>query len=202
MVPNPKPTSYLPNISRWVGQCLSNAHSRCCAYRANPGRKRLKPTRLLRLGALQPEIVRLVQVDDSKEYAYVTLSHRWGIPEPPKLTSSPGSVIDGSRLIPMSTLEKGVLISSLPKTFRDAIEVVQFIRLKHIWIDSLCILQDLKADSSNPDVSGFLISEILHKLVFAALEQVWIVQREAQHLCESLKVVTDNRCSGRKRPRR
>jgi len=37
-------------------------------------------------------------------------------------------------------------IVELPKTFRDAIEVVRHLNLQYIWIDSLCIIQDSKED--------------------------------------------------------
>lgn len=35
---------------------------------------------------------------------------------------------------------------TLPKTFRDAIEVTRNIGIKYIWIDSLCIVQDDEED--------------------------------------------------------
>lgn len=44
------------------------------------------------------------------------------------------------------SLEAGILIKSLPKVFRDAIRIVQHLKLQHIWIDSLCIFQDSDAD--------------------------------------------------------
>lgn len=33
-------------------------------------------------------------------------------------------------------------IEDLPKTFRDAIAVTQILKIRYIWIDSLCIIQD------------------------------------------------------------
>jgi hypothetical protein len=39
-------------------------------------------------------------------------------------------------------LRKGIAISCLPKTFRDAISVASFLGAKFLWIDSLCIMQD------------------------------------------------------------
>jgi hypothetical protein len=41
---------------------------------------------------------------------------------------------------------KGLLLSSIPKTFRDAIEIARFCEFEYIWINSLCIIQDSKED--------------------------------------------------------
>lgn len=37
-------------------------------------------------------------------------------------------------------------IGKLPKTFRDAIDVVRRSDIEYVWIDSLCIIQDSKKD--------------------------------------------------------
>jgi hypothetical protein len=41
---------------------------------------------------------------------------------------------------------RGIHVSRLPKTFRDAIEVTPALELPYLWIDSLCIIQDSKSD--------------------------------------------------------
>ena len=40
----------------------------------------------------------------------------------------------------------GVLLSTLPTTFRQAIGVARFLGIPYVWIDSLCIVQDSAAD--------------------------------------------------------
>lgn len=42
-------------------------------------------------------------------------------------------------------------ISELPRTFRNAVEIVRACALNYIWIDSLCIIQDKGPQGSNPD---------------------------------------------------
>ncbi|KAK9773205.1 hypothetical protein AB5N19_11817 [Seiridium cardinale] len=37
-------------------------------------------------------------------------------------------------------------VSSLPGTFRDAFEVLKYLEIRYMWIDSLCIIQDLDED--------------------------------------------------------
>ncbi len=45
-----------------------------------------------------------------------------------------------------STLEAGILVQDLPKTFREAVQVATALGYTYIWIDSLCIIQDSKDD--------------------------------------------------------
>lgn len=46
----------------------------------------------------------------------------------------------------LAAREHGIQLSSLPLTFQDAIKITRSLGLQYIWIDSLCILQDSKAD--------------------------------------------------------
>lgn len=67
---------------------------------------------------------------------YVCLSHRWG-----SITSS-----QMTKTATLAAREHGIQLSSLPLTFQDAIKITRSVGLQYIWIDSLCILQDSKAD--------------------------------------------------------
>jgi hypothetical protein len=97
---------------------------------------REKPTRLLNIGNDVDGAVRLEVVDQSAfNMPYVTLSHRWGQPEPPKLTRAS-----------FQKFKSGVAQYALPRTFRDAIYVAIKVGVKYLWIDSLCIFQDSKED--------------------------------------------------------
>jgi hypothetical protein len=62
---------------------------------------------------------------------YTTLSHCWGSLEIFKLKKSN-----------IDSLHDGFPYERLPKTFQDAMKVTQSLGFKHIWIDSLCIVQD------------------------------------------------------------
>ncbi|KAH7379748.1 heterokaryon incompatibility protein-domain-containing protein [Cadophora sp. MPI-SDFR-AT-0126] len=66
---------------------------------------------------------------------YIALSHCWGGHEIIKTTSS--------NLIAM---KKNIKWDALPRTFQDAISVARELQVRWVWIDSLCILQDDKAD--------------------------------------------------------
>ncbi|OCL15083.1 HET-domain-containing protein [Glonium stellatum] len=90
------------------------------------------PRRLLVVDA---DSVKLVEIGKTTEKTeYFALSHRWGPQETFKTTETT-----------ISDFKNGFPISVLPRTFRDALEVTRACGYRHLWIDSLCIIQD------NPD---------------------------------------------------
>lgn len=73
--------------------------------------------------------VRLWQ-SNGKRAAYVALSHTWG----QKHTFMTNRSNLRERL-------RGIKFQSLPKTFQDAIFMTRKLKIRYLWIDSLCILQ-------------------------------------------------------------
>lgn len=65
----------------------------------------------------------------------MTLSHCWGTTDIPTLRES---CID--------SMKEGIVWSSLPKTFQDAVTVTMWFKIKYLWVDSLCIIQDSHED--------------------------------------------------------
>ncbi|KAH8809995.1 heterokaryon incompatibility protein-domain-containing protein [Hyaloscypha sp. PMI_1271] len=61
----------------------------------------------------------------------MTLSHCWGSLQ--ILTTKKDN---------LNAHKQGIDLTTLPKTFQDAIEVTRSIGIKYLWIDSLCIIQD------------------------------------------------------------
>jgi hypothetical protein len=123
---------------RWYSSCLRN-HRSCSARDVEKKSRKRQPSRLLEF-TLRPDesddIIRLVDKRSLPEdVEYVALSHCWGKTQVYKLQK---------RTEP--ELRKGIPISSLAKTFRDAIEVCRWLDYKYIWIDSLCIKQDSTED--------------------------------------------------------
>ena len=90
------------------------------------------PTRILEIKENGSKVV-LCELP-SMEAEYSALSHCWGTLQPIKLTKD---TLEDFRI--------GVKTSSLPKTFQDAIWLADHLRIRYVWIDSLCIIQD------NPD---------------------------------------------------
>ncbi|KAG5770216.1 hypothetical protein H9Q72_002790 [Fusarium xylarioides] len=79
--------------------------------------------------------VRVINTKDISVEPYATLSHCWGDLKVIKLNKDT-----------MPALYHGINTATLPTTFAHAVEVVRFLRLRYLWIDSLCILQDSAQD--------------------------------------------------------
>jgi len=122
-------------VQKWLGICLEN-HD-LCNYDIE---EHWRPTRLIELDRPHEGCVTLncwstETMKTTNSVAYATLSHCWGYRNPLKLIGST-----------FSALSKGVQVSSLPKTFQDAIAITHQLGLKFVWIDSLCIFQDSRED--------------------------------------------------------
>jgi hypothetical protein len=59
--------------------------------------------------------------------AYAVLSHCWG--------KKPQQILLTKSTVTM--LQEGIALSSLPRTFQDAIAVTRDFKIQYIWIDSL-----------------------------------------------------------------
>lgn len=70
--------------------------------------------------------------------AYIALSHCWG-----KAVNL--------RLLPenFKDMQKSIVLSRLTKNFRDAVIITRGLRIRYLWIDSLCIIQGDKEDWKN-----------------------------------------------------
>ena len=118
---------------KWLQACKMN-HTKC-----NYPKTHLKwlPTRLVTIDSIgREEKARVIEPNhDSPHLEYMALSHCWGLK--PILTLNAQS---------KSSLERGVLVALLPRTFREALEIIKWFGIQYIWIDSLCILQDSDED--------------------------------------------------------
>ncbi|KAI0193788.1 heterokaryon incompatibility protein-domain-containing protein [Xylaria flabelliformis] len=118
--------------------CLTK-HESCRADGENPW----LPTRLLDLssGVSTKGAVRVVQTDNLSDgnklngIQYLTLSHTWGRIGPTKLTLSN-----------LKDMAEGIKIIDLPRMFQDTIRIAQRLKIRFLWVDSLCIIQDSPDD--------------------------------------------------------
>ncbi len=113
-------------LEDWLHECKTR-HEYCLA--ALPK----LPKRLLYVAEETP---RLVEIDGLAYSRYTTLSHCWGKERDMIKTT-------GANLR-LRTI--GIESGELPQIFKDAISVTKLIGCQWIWIDSLCIVQDDKAD--------------------------------------------------------
>ncbi|KAI4288634.1 MAG: hypothetical protein L6R35_002102 [Caloplaca aegaea] len=114
----------------WLASC-SREHEAC----GKGSKTSWYPTRLLDLGDAPDEVssIRLVlMASEPVDAEYVTLSHRWGQASIFRLTKDT-----------FAQLRDGFDISILPQTFQDAMAFAKRnLKIRYIWIDSLCIFQD------------------------------------------------------------
>jgi hypothetical protein len=130
---DPSSESSFKMIKDMLQHCLEQ-HPDC---NRNAGNDNLVPTRLLSVGNSDQDKVQLIEtssltLDDQR---YLALSHCWGLA---KIITTTTATL-GSRLA-------GIDESTLPKTFRDLILLARKLRVPHVWIDSLCIIQDSPED--------------------------------------------------------
>lgn len=120
-------------IKAWTEQCV-DSHPDCATSVQTTGRL---PTRLLQIekSGKMFKIKLCLSSALSPCTSYATLSHVWGFGSPMRLVSE--NVLQCQQDIPLA---------SLPQTFIDAIQLTDALGLSYLWIDSLCIIQDLTLD--------------------------------------------------------
>ncbi|KAK4208726.1 heterokaryon incompatibility protein-domain-containing protein, partial [Rhypophila decipiens] len=94
----------------------------------------LLPKRLLRLDFNNTDQVQLMECAEGQAGRYAALSHCWGNPRDMEQ-------IKTTRRNYKQRL-RCILYGDLPKSFQDAVRVCRALGLQHLWIDSLCIVQD------------------------------------------------------------
>ena len=128
----PTLASTLPRLQRWLAECV-NTH-KCCASTEEA----LLPTRVIDVGSEHIE-PKLYVSQPQERAAYCALTHCWG----PNNSSAPRFVTTRDN-IEQHYIQ--IAFESLPKTFREAVEVVRALGIRYLWIDSLCIIQGDAAD--------------------------------------------------------
>ena len=117
-------------------QCTST-HSKCKSMTP-----RILPTQLIDLGELGANTIR-PKLQESKDELeldtqYVTLSYCWGGLVPLRLMKDN-----------YQSLLSEIAASTIPQLFRKAMEVAYRLKIRYIWIDELCIIQDSPSDWAN-----------------------------------------------------
>ncbi|KAH8650663.1 heterokaryon incompatibility protein-domain-containing protein [Tricladium varicosporioides] len=122
----------LDQISSWIDDCKTNHQG--CNRRTNFG----IPSRLLSVAGMDDDeipIIRLEDTDITREYEYVALSHVWSLTSPLKTT-----------LENLPKHQQAVSWNDLSIGLREVIILTMCLGITHIWIDSLCIIQDSSQD--------------------------------------------------------
>lgn len=140
-------------MSEWVNTC--KATHELCRIDHSPW----LPSRLLEVGQ-DGNVIRLVE---TRSYdvrgPYAALSHMWG---------------DMSREPPLRTLvsnyedmKAGIASTNLPRNFQDAMTTAHFLGIQYVWIDSLCIIQDLSSDWEKEAATMHQVYKYAHLTIVA-----------------------------------
>ncbi|KAE8162042.1 heterokaryon incompatibility protein-domain-containing protein [Aspergillus tamarii] len=89
------------------------------------------PTRVIQLQIMYEGLRAKLVITNGEVDQYAALSHRW--------SSSTSLTVTTDNL---EQLKKGINLSELSRTFREAFEIAAGVGLQYIWIDALCILQN------------------------------------------------------------
>lgn len=92
------------------------------------------PTRLLHITNNGTQ-ANVIDASQYRYHGYIALSHTWG-----------GGISYRLMRENYETLAENIKVSELPQNFQDAIAITVKLNFSHIWIDSLCIIQDSVED--------------------------------------------------------
>lgn len=130
IITNSASDEFLALIQGWLEECRGHD---ICSRSDSQGQATVLPTRTVFVGESNDQI-RLVENGGLEDH-YTCLSHCWGGVQPLQ-----------TRIRSIGEFREGIAWESLPKTFQDAVMLTRRLGLRHIWIDSLCIIQDDQAD--------------------------------------------------------
>ena len=120
----------------WFDTC-SRFHQKRCGLTSSS-----LPTRVLDVGKSNElgdvDTIQLIATDE-KQAQYVVLSHCWGPPED-------AARVKTTTTKSLPTHSVGIRVEELPRNFQDAIVVTRNLNIRYLWIDSLCIIQNLASD--------------------------------------------------------
>lgn len=114
----------LKRATEWVRDCLDN--HKLCRTEKRTG----LPSRVIDLGTDSDIRPRLTNISAAVT-AYVALSYCWG--EDKTLTTTTENI---------RTHMTDLRFTSLPKTYQDLMVIARALKVRHVWIDALCIIQD------------------------------------------------------------
>jgi hypothetical protein len=119
-------------ISQWLETCTS-IHPQCRPNLPAPYIE-LRMLHLSDSSETEAPGIRLAEGIEITE-RFAALSHCWGGVNHIMTTKSS-----------LAERKDGISLSTLPKTFQDAVAICRFLGIKYLWIDSLCIIQDDEMD--------------------------------------------------------
>lgn len=128
----------------WLHDCESNHGTRCSEQSWSSS---VQPPPSLR--AIDVQNLCIVNIPNLHEIRFVALSYVWGNPGLETLMLSSSNVGKLAR-------KNGLLefLQWIPTTIKDAIEVTKAIGERYLWVDALCIMQDVDDDEKSHQIAA------------------------------------------------
>jgi hypothetical protein len=138
-LPTAGSSAHLEIVRQWLKDC--DSHPECAHQLVKPHHRKTSqesigiPTRLIDVGRPGDKHVYLREKSFDGNEEWIALSHQWG--DPPHYSTEPHNVEER---------KKGMTLTEIPATFRDAIVVTRALGHRYLWIDSICIVQGASGD--------------------------------------------------------
>ena len=119
-------------VGVWITGCI-NGHAQC----PNVVDSEL-PTRVLDVGTdptSPSDEIKLHISTEGERSPYTALSYCWG-----------SSIQTKTLQQNLEQHKRSIKVSNLPQTIQDAIRVTRELKIRYLWVDALCIIQDLPKD--------------------------------------------------------
>lgn len=116
----------ISKMQKWIHDCETLHENDRCRQAAET----VLPSRVIAVGTIEELFLRLEQTS-GRTGKYIALSHCWG-------GCKDGQTLQSNLAARLQTIDD----SELPKTFQDAVRCARRLGVPHLWIDSLCIIQD------------------------------------------------------------
>ncbi|KAH8660402.1 heterokaryon incompatibility protein-domain-containing protein [Xylariales sp. PMI_506] len=154
-------------IITWIDRCR---HDCKCLWDLGSDAWNYAPSRLIDVGENGDTVVHLrVKAEIGNPAPYIALSYCWGGVEGHRLYDKNIQWDNGPSTedIEYESARNGIIVESLPKTFRDAIQITRRLGVRYLWVDSLCIIQNSWEDWE-PAAKSMLSVYSMAYLTFAA----------------------------------
>jgi hypothetical protein len=130
----------LEMVTSWLQTCRT--HHRVCNAGPSLGHSAVRPTRVIDASVATAKLVTNVDWASEENPSYMTVSHKWKSGAMMKLLKCN-----------LGVMHQGFELQTLPAVFRDAVVLARALRIRYVWIDALCIVQDdedeLRGEISN-----------------------------------------------------
>lgn len=146
-------------IRSWIRKCDQTHHPTCSKHLVGLV---VGPSRLIDVRSHQ-----IIRTDSRKFVVYAALSYVWGRREQLKLDADTMQSLEKPRGLKLFERE-------IPPTIKDAMTVCQKVGIRYLWVDSLCIRQDL-GDEKQREINAMasIYNGAIFTIVAASADDAW-----------------------------